>query len=131
MKIINYFIDYITIKKDDVFLVSYPKSGNTRFRLAIAKYLQLMGSLNKYDFDFEFTNKIMPELGKGNINSAKEIYSNIDSLSKFPSFIKSHLPYYKLRLFNKNNSIILIVRLEPDTIMSYYDYTKALGTIKI
>ncbi|MFW5983048.1 MAG: sulfotransferase domain-containing protein [bacterium] len=129
MRVFKYFNDYISIKKDDIFLVSYPKSGNTRFRLAIAKYIELKGEIPNNEFNYEFVNNSMPELGKGNINSARKILKNNSRLAQFPLFIKSHLPFSSLKYFHNKNRNILIERLAPETMMSYYDYAKARGFI--
>ena len=99
----------INVLPDDVFLVSYPKSGNTWVRFLIGNYL----TGNKCDF----TNShlIIPD-----------IHFNPEQCSKIqqPRFIKSH---------NKFTSayprVVYIVRDGRDVAISYYFHTMKIGKI--
>lgn len=93
------------IRKDDIFLVSYPKSGNTWLRF-------LFGNLI-YEEGVNFTNIIskIPDI----YTSSKQ---ELDSI-KSPRIIKSHEPF--LKCFQK---VIYIYRDPKDVVVSYYFWFK-------
>lgn len=130
IKLNKYLKDFFAIRKYDIIVASFPKSGNTRLRLALAKYFQLMGVFDKEPFSYNLTNKILPEIGKGNIDISREIFKNECGEKKPVLFIKSHLPYNFLKFFLNENKIIHIQRLSHTTLMSYYDFLIARETIK-
>ena len=91
----------IEIFPDDIFLVSYPKSGRTWLRFLIGNYL----SNNQWDFP----------------NSYRSIVTDVDfnlqqcCQSQHPRFITSHMPFtpdYK--------KVVYIVRDGRDVAVSYY-----------
>lgn len=130
MSLFNYLCDIINISNKDILLVSFPKSGNTRIRLALAKYIQLLNPSTNKKFDYEYLNFIMPELGLGRLSKTRQFYSGNTNIKDFPIFIKSHLSYNMIKTFISRNFCICILRDGPDTLMSYYDYSKARGLIK-
>lgn len=123
-KVLNYISDFYNLKSNDIIVASFPKSGNTRIRLAIAKYFQIKNKLTN-EFNYQFTNQILPEIGKGNIKTSRKILSNYVNDVSPVLFVKSHLPYSVLRFFLKGNSILYIDRLDCETLMSFYDYSIA------
>lgn len=90
---------------NDLFLVSYPKSGNTWVRF-------LLANLIKHDaeeiVDFNTVQRIIPEVGRNN--------QEIEKLSS-PRIIKSHAPHY-----TKYPKVIYVVRDGRDAYVSYYFY---------
>ncbi|NER00851.1 MAG: hypothetical protein F6K30_29855 [Cyanothece sp. SIO2G6] len=97
------------IFSDDIFLVSYPKSGSTWVRFLIGNYL----SGNKYDF----TNShlIIPD-----VHYNPEQIGNLEK----PRFIKSHysfVPEYK--------RVIYIVRDVRDVAVSYFFHARKYSLI--
>lgn len=90
----------IKIFADDVFLVSYPKSGNTWLRFLIGNYL------TGNQCDFKNSHLIVPD-----------IHFNPEQCSQIrrPRFIKSHMP------FTPNYSkVVYLVRDGRDVAVSYY-----------
>ncbi|MDJ0744587.1 MAG: sulfotransferase domain-containing protein [Xenococcaceae cyanobacterium MO_167.B27] len=99
----------IDIYPDDIFLVSYPKSGNTWLRFLIGNYL----TSNKCDFNN--SHLIIPD-----------IHFNPEDCNyiKRPRFIKSHIPFT-----TKYNKVIYLVRDGRDVAVSYYFYMLKYGKI--
>jgi len=89
---------------DDVFIVSYPRSGNTWVRFLIANLLKQGDEV----IDFYTSNKYIPEVGRHD-----EI---IQSLNR-PRVMKSHAPYVR-----KYPRVIYVVRDGRDVYVSYYFY---------
>lgn len=89
---------------DDVFLVSYPKSGNTWVRFLIANLI----NKNPEDIvDFHSVQKIVPEVIRNN--------EFLDKLER-PRVIKSHGTY------TEYPKVIYLVRDGRDVYVSYYFY---------
>lgn len=87
--------------KDDIFLVSYPKSGNTWVRFILANYL------TNNNCDFINSHLIIPD-----------IHFNPEELRNItirPRFIKSHNNYT-----SRYKRVIYIVRDGRDVAVSYY-----------
>jgi len=95
------------ILNTDVFLVSYPRSGNTWLRNIIAEIIYgesgtKLGDVGKY----------IPDIGK----------YNVDEMDlKFPRVIKSHDTYNETY-----RRVIYIIRDPRDVILSYYKYHSQL-----
>jgi hypothetical protein len=93
--------------KNDIFLVSYPKSGNTWISFIIANLLK-----QKEDeiIDFHSVIQYVPELGKHD-----DILNSMSSRR----VIKSH------KLYSKNfHNVIYIVRDPRDVYVSYFHYLR-------
>lgn len=114
--ILNWFIlekltdkDYsFQVKKDDIFLISYPKSGNTWMRFLLSNLIT--------DDDINFVNveKIVVDLCKVKI-------SKIKRFEKYNIF-KSHSPF---NVKFSSNKVVYIVRDVRDVVISsYYFYKK-------
>ncbi len=103
------------IRSDDLFLVSYPKSGNTWLRYILATAIK-----GRSDLSFEELEKIVPDVyvSKTKINSFKG-----------QRIIKSHDA-----LFDHLPSVIYIYRDYRDVLVSYYHYAinakEFTGTLK-
>jgi hypothetical protein len=93
-------IDLKEIFPDDVFFVSYPKSGNTWIRFVLANYLT---DGKCYSFA---SNKIIPG-----------IHSQIDLCNQLtrPRYMQSHFPFQA-----EFKNVIYIVRDCRDVAVSYY-----------
>jgi tetratricopeptide (TPR) repeat protein len=88
---------------DDVFIVSYPKSGNTWLRFLIANLLKQEEEIN-----FHTVHNYVPEVGR-----QEEIIENLER----PRIMKSHAPY--IREYSK---VIYLIRDGRDVYVSYYFY---------
>lgn len=100
------------IRKDDVFLVSYPRSGNTWVRFLLANVI-------KHDtgqpVDFYSVHSVIPD------SEIPEHRKLIDALAS-PRIIKSHSAYDP-----RFPRIIYLVRDGRDAMISYYNYQTARG----
>lgn len=98
------------IFKDDIFLVSFPKSGNTWLRFIIANLL------SKEDISFENIDQYIPDLYTSH---------NIINTKKEARILKSHNTYF--RYYPKT---IYIYRDYRDVLVSYHKYQSALNKFK-
>lgn len=92
---------------DDIFLVSYPKSGNTWLRFMLA-HLQFPNA----DIDFHTISDYMPA---GAPNADRVWHNQINRVR--PRFIKSHMRYHP-----RFTRIIYLVRDGRDVYLSYYQF---------
>ena len=104
----------VEVLSDDIFLVSYPRSGNTWLRFMLGKLI--------YHIGMDFINKedIIPDIYKNSNKQLKKI--------KSPRIIKSHEPFDA-----RYHKVIYIYRDPRDVLISYYkwfqkyrDYNKGL-----
>ncbi len=102
----------IKIFNDDVFLVSYPKSGNTWVRHLIGNYL------SKGEMDFVNGATLMPDI---HFNP-----QDIANIGFRPRFIKSHFPYRP-----EYKKVIYIVRDGRDACVSYFYFLKKMQQIEL
>jgi estrone sulfotransferase len=89
---------------DDVFIVSYPRSGNTWVRFLFANLLGRQGE----EIDFYSVHQHVPEVGR---------HESIIERLQHPRLIKSHSPYVP-----EYSKVIYIVRDGRDVYVSYYFY---------
>ena len=94
----------LTLSDRDVFLISYPRSGNTWVRFLIANLLKPEG----VEIDFHNVQEYVPEINRNN-----DIIEALPS----PRVIKSHALYKSA--FPK---VIYLVRDGRDVYVSYYYY---------
>lgn len=101
-----------TIRDDDVFLVSYPKSGNTWARFLLSNAISPSG----YPVDFRNIDKIIPDIYKVNLYDLHKMQGR--------RIIKSHSSFNPLY-----PKVIYIVRNPFDVATSYFFYSKKIGSI--
>jgi len=103
-----YAIRYVPkrIYDDDIFLVSYPKSGNTWVRFMLANLICPEG----VNVDFNSVDHIIPEVYKDN--------KKMEQIQR-PRFIKSHAPFHP-----RYPRVIYVARDGRDVYISYYHYEK-------
>lgn len=101
-------------RKEDIFLVSFPKSGNTWVKFLLLNILINNKELDR-NISFKILDETIPELGRDNLLTTWKFTS-------LPRFIKSHLSYKKI--FFGNNRSLLIIRNPKDVMVSYFHYVK-------
>jgi hypothetical protein len=102
---------YLDCFKDDVFIVSYPKSGNTWVRFIVANMLNLNEKVG-----FDNIEVFVPDVY---INSNKSLLN-----MRRPRYLKSH-EYFDPRM----NKVIYITRDPMDVMVSLFFYLKKLGIL--
>jgi hypothetical protein len=100
----------IMLKKDDVFLAFYPKTGSTWVRIFLYNML-----LKNETFTFDDLNSVMPEFGHPS-------FFDKWKFNGVPKLIKTHSPFRSL--FTKNR-VILFGREPRDTMISFLHYANA------
>lgn len=95
---------FVEVRPDDIFLVSYPKSGNTWLRFILAELMHPEAAA-----DFANIDQIIPDIYK---TSHRDI-----GRAPQPRVLKSHEP-----LDVRYQSVIYIVRDPRDVLLSYYHY---------
>lgn len=96
---------YSRVRKNDIFLVSYPKSGNTWLRFIIGNLI------SEKEVDFNNFNNIIPDMHQ-------TLKKKLDKYQS-PRIIKSHLSYTK-----SYPKVIYIYRDPRDVVISYYYWHK-------
>ena len=87
---------------DDIFITSYPKSGNTWLRFLLANLLKR----HDEEIDFHTVHNYVPEVGK---------QAEIIKTLKRPRVMKSHAPYMP-----EYPKVIYLIRDGRDVYVSYY-----------
>ena len=100
----------IDVLKNDIFLVSYPKSGNTWLRF-------LIGNVLFEDFNFKNMEELIPDIYVNNNSKLKKFTS--------PRILKSH-EYFDPRY----SKVIYIVRDPRSVFVSYFEYRKKMNKFK-
>jgi hypothetical protein len=104
---------------EDIYLVSYPKSGNTWFRFLLANLL-----ISHFEIDravnFFSISELIPDIHTSRYLCDRGFFADY----YLPRIIKSHAnynPYY--------NRVILLIRDPRDVCVSYYYFLQQRGTI--
>lgn len=113
-KVKVYAKNILALNQDDVFLVSFPKSGNTWVRFYLCNLINNIPASHFTDdvISFKVLDETMPEL---NQNDLAEPWPH----KGFPRIIKTHLAYKSI--LGKRRSI-LIVRDPRDVMVSYFKF---------
>tara|TARA_Y100001968_G_scaffold67882_1_gene58870 strand:+ start:9570 stop:10367 length:798 start_codon:yes stop_codon:yes gene_type:complete len=117
LKIINTVKFHNKLKKEDIMLATYPKSGTTWFRFILANIISYIDFDSKYSIDYETLN------GSFRCSYDSKDISEINYES-IPRFFATHRPYSALR-FNRYKSVY-ILRNPGDVMISFYHYNKSL-----
>jgi len=105
---VRHYLD--AIREEDVFVVSYPKSGNTWLRFIIANLMTRC----EQEISFRNIEQYVPNLHKST--------NYINSMPSGRRFIKSHYPSY-----GNYPKMIYIIRDGRDAMVSYYHYHSQRG----
>nr|CAI5870017.1 unnamed protein product [Callosobruchus analis] len=122
-----------SVRKDDVWLVSYPKTGST--------WCQEMIWLIQNDLDFQKSRKVLQQVRAPLIESSVVLYeftslfgdnftNSVDYVESMPSprSIKTHLPFQLLpiEIDRVKPKIIYTMRHPKDVCISYYFHSQLL-----
>lgn len=108
-------VDLFSLKKNDILLVSYPKTGNTWLRFFLCNYILLLQGKNQA-VDFAFLNEKMPEVGYNLMGSG-------NFFGIYPRLVKTHKKF--IPPFSKKKSVY-IIRDPFSTVKSYFAYNKGM-----
>lgn len=97
----------VEIRESDVFLVSYPRSGNTWVRFLLANVIERD---TEQPIDFHSVHSVIPDYG------IQDHYQFIEALAD-PRIMKSHSAFD-----SRFHRVIYLVRDGRDVMVSYYDY---------
>ena len=100
--------NYLKVLDSDIFLVSYPRSGNTWLRFVLGTYI------SGENVDWINLEYIFPDIYK----CSEDFLSKLQS----PRYIKSHHPYD-----SRYNKIVYVVRDPRDVLVSYYFWHVKFG----
>ncbi len=116
LKILRYGQGVLGLKRNDIILASFPKSGNTWIRFFFCNLISLLEWDGK-EVDFKAVDATMPELGADNLLRPWP-YRNV------PRIVKTHQRYW--RVFGGNEKKIYVIRDPRDVMVSYYHMTTAM-----
>jgi len=94
---------YLKVYPDDVFIVSYPRSGNTWMRFLVG------GLAFQKDINFDNMEQYVPDIHRCT-------HSHLESLDR-PRYLKSHEPYDA-----RYPKVIYLIRDPRDVAVSYYKW---------
>lgn len=106
-------LDILSLRKSDVLIVSFPKTGNTWVRFFLCNYL-LQLQERKERVDFGFLNKNMPEIGFN-------LYKRNDFFGDEVRMVKTHKKFFP---FFKERKNVYILRDPFSTIKSLFIYNQ-------
>ncbi|NEQ37163.1 MAG: tetratricopeptide repeat protein [Okeania sp. SIO3I5] len=110
----QYLANQKKLKETDIFLASYPRSGNTWMRLLLSDaLLQLQGCKTTTG------GNIIPDIYKVSIN---EWNNHINTKLKFRT-IKTHEPLFFEKTLELENRVFYFFRKPADCLCSYYYYS--------
>ncbi|MEO1349009.1 MAG: sulfotransferase domain-containing protein, partial [Cyanobacteria bacterium J06635_15] len=107
--------------QEDIYLVSFPKSGNTWLRFLLATAIKLHYDI-KREVNFFSIHDIIPDVWISRDIRCQGIFGE----SALPRILKSHSshnPYY--------HRVLLLVRDPRDTLISYYYYLSNYGKVDL
>jgi hypothetical protein len=103
----------LRLRRDDVVLAFFPKTGSTWVRIFFFHLLN--GSAGDADFSFDGVNLVMPEF-------ANPSFFGRWPFPDLPRLIKTHRPYNPLLARNR---VVLFTREPRDTMISFLHYANA------
>lgn len=119
-KILRYGCGILGLRKNDVWLASFPRAGSTWVRFILCNIIML-NEFNGRDVDYRVTDEVMPALGRSNILKSWQVKS-------LPRFIKTHKTYRRL-LFSAPGRAVYILRDPRDVMVSYYHLSQNLKQV--
>lgn len=116
-RLLMYLTSFIALRKEDIWLPSFPRAGSTWVRFLFSNLISL-SELDGQIVDYIFVAENMPSLGRSNLFKSW----NYKSL---PRFIKTHRPHYRF-LFDTPERVFYIIRDPRDIMVSFFHYRKAI-----
>lgn len=115
-RIWGYTIGILGLRKDDVWLPSFPKAGSTWVRFILCNVISL-SELDGREINFHVLDATLPELGRNDL-------LNPWPYKTVPRFVKTHQPYRPL-LFILPGRTVYMLRDPRDVMVSYYHFQQA------
>ena len=110
-RVIAYGRDVLGLRRDDVLVASFPKSGSTWVRFMLA-YLAAVRDGDDAPIDYVRLDARLPEFGRGDLGSAPPV-------GGLPRFVKTHRAWWPP--FRGRRSV-LVTRDPRDTMVSFYQF---------
>lgn len=113
-RLMPYAQGILGLRRDDIMLVSFPKSGNTWVRFFLCNLVSL-AEWDSKEINFALVDETMPEFG---INNLMQPWPH----KVIPRFVKTHRRRWPLF---RGKQTIYILRDPRDTMVSFYRYEQA------
>ena len=110
-RFIIYIQGILGLKREDIILASFPRTGNTWARYFLCNLI-VLHECGRTDVNYELLDRMMPEIGRDNL-MRQWPYRTI------PRFVKTHRR--RMRIY-RNNKCVLIIRDPRDVMCSFYVY---------
>uniref|UniRef100_A0A1A9WEK7 Sulfotransferase domain-containing protein n=1 Tax=Glossina brevipalpis TaxID=37001 RepID=A0A1A9WEK7_9MUSC len=119
------------LREDDVFVVTFPKSGTTWIQEALWLLTNALDFEKAKTEDLHSQRSLFLEFKCLHPDTIKDPLTKSQEMTS-PRLLKSHMPAHLLprQLWEKKNKIIYCARNPKDVIVSLYHFQRGLGTLQ-
>ena len=110
-RVLTYGRDVLALSRDDVLVASYPKSGSTWVRFALA-HLAAVRDGDDAPIDYVRLDARLPEFGRGQL-------ATTPAVGGLPRFVKTHRAWFAGFAGKRS---VLVTRDPRDTMVSFYQF---------
>jgi Sulfotransferase domain len=115
-----YGVGIAGLRRDDIWLASFPRSGSTWVRYILCNYIAAQ-DLEGIEMDLVLLDEMMPALGRSNLLEAWPYTT--------PRFVKTHLK--NSVLLSRPQRSVQIVRDPRDVMVSYFHHLRSHSWIEV